>query len=140
MLEVPARTLYWVILATSLWILLRGHNAPGGGFVGGLVAVAASVIHAVAFGPDAARRRLPLGAPLPLLASGVLLSALSGLPAWWSGEAYLTHAWGTLALGVGELKLSTVMLFDLGVYLCVWSAIAGYALALLEVDEPERGA
>jgi multicomponent Na+:H+ antiporter subunit B len=32
------------------------------------------------------------------------------------------------------------MLFDLGVYLCVWSAIAGYALALLEVDEPERGA
>ena len=124
-----------LMLLFSLYLLFRGHNEPGGGFIGGLIAVSASILWAIAYGSDAAERRLPLRDPLRLAAFGVLLGALSGLPALWLGDAYLTHLWATLPLGVTELKVSTVLVFDLGVYLCVWGALAGYALALLAVDD-----
>ena len=134
MLEVAARGLYWVILAASVWVLLRGHNEPGGGFIGALVAVSATVLWAVARTPEDASRRLPLGSPRLLGAAGVLLAGLSGLPGVLAGGSFLAHLWWTLDLGFADLKLSTVLLFDLGVYLGVWGALAGYAIALLEVD------
>jgi multicomponent Na+:H+ antiporter subunit B len=127
--------LYVIILAASVWVLLRGHNEPGGGFIGGLIAVSASILWAVARGSDAARHRLPLRDPLRLGAVGVLLAGLSGLPALFLDAAYLTHLWATLSLGFTDLKISTVLIFDLGVYLCVWGALAGYALALLAIDD-----
>jgi len=136
-LEVVASPLYWVILTASVWLLLRGHNEPGGGFIGGLVAVSASVLWAVAYGSQAALRRLPLRDPAALAAAGVALAALAGLPALLGGEAFLTHWWGKLPLGFTELEVSTVLLFDLGVYLCVWGALAGYALGLLAIDDEE---
>ena len=134
-LDAVAGPLYWLILAASAWVLLRGHNEPGGGFIAGLVAVSASILWAIAHGSDAAARRLPLRSPLTLAATGVGLAALAGLPALWGGDAFLTHRWGTLPLGVTDLALSTVLVFDIGVYLCVWGALAGYALALLAVDD-----
>jgi multicomponent Na+:H+ antiporter subunit B len=134
-LEVVARPLYLLILAASLWVLLRGHNEPGGGFIGGLVAVSASILWAVAHGSDAATRRLPLRDPVRLAAVGVLLAAVSGLPALWLGRSYLTHLWGTLPLGFTDVAVSTVLVFDIGVYLCVWGALTGYALGLLAIDE-----
>jgi multicomponent Na+:H+ antiporter subunit B len=135
MLDVVARPLYWVILLASLWVLFRGHNEPGGGFIGGLVAASASVLWAIARGSDAAARRLPLGSPMKLAAVGVGIGVLSGLPAWWMGQSFLTHWWGTVPLGLTDLTVSTVLLFDIGVYLCVWGALAGYALALLGLGE-----
>ncbi len=135
-LDVVARVLYWVILAASIWVLLRGHNEPGGGFIGALVAVSASVLWGIARSPAEAARRLPTGSAVSLAALGVLLAGLSGLPAVWQGQAFLTHWWGSLNLGFTEFKISTVLLFDIGVYLCVWGALAGYALALIDIDEP----
>lgn len=135
-LDVVARVLYWVILAASVWVLLRGHNEPGGGFIGALVAVSASVLWGIARSPAEAARRLPTGSAVGLAALGVLLAGLSGLPAVWQGQAFLTHWWGSLNLGFTEFKISTVLLFDIGVYLCVWGALAGYALALIDIDEP----
>lgn len=132
--EVFVRGLYPLLLLASLWVLVRGHNAPGGGFIGGLLAVAASAAWALVFDADDARRRLPL-APAALAALGVLLALASGLPALVAGLPYLTHLWVTLSLGVAELPLSTVLLFDLGVYLCVWGAIGGYCLALVGASE-----
>ena len=139
-LDVIAGPLYWVILAASIWVLFRGHNEPGGGFIGGLVAVSASVLWAVARGSDAAARRLPFSSPVRLAAAGVGLAAVSGIPAWWYGDPYLTHLWGKLPLVFTEIKISTVMLFDIGVYLCVWGALAGYALALLALGDEEEAA
>jgi multicomponent Na+:H+ antiporter subunit B len=133
-LEVAVRGLYPVMLIASLWLLLRGHNAPGGGFIGGLVAVTASAAYAIAYGTQQARQRLPLTPPC-LAAVGVLLALISGLPALLANLPYLTHPWTTLSLGVADLPLSTVMLFDLGVYLCVWGAIGGYCLELLDAHE-----
>jgi multicomponent Na+:H+ antiporter subunit B len=137
-LEAVAGPLYRLILAASLWVLLRGHNEPGGGFIGGLVAVSASILWAVAHGSDAAAKRLPLGSPVALSAVGVALGAIAGVPALLVGDAFLTHWWGTLP--VVDLKVSTVLVFDLGVYLCVWGALAGYALALLAIDDEELDA
>jgi multicomponent Na+:H+ antiporter subunit B len=128
--EVLVRWLYPLLLLASLWVLLRGHNAPGGGFIGGLMAVAASAAYALTFDAARALRRLPL-APAPLAALGVMVALASGLPALLAGRPFLTHLWFTLPLGVTELPLSTVMLFDLGVYLAVWGALGGYCLALI---------
>jgi multicomponent Na+:H+ antiporter subunit B len=141
-LEVVAPPLYWLMLATSLVVLLRGHNEPGGGFIGGLLAVTASVLWAVAHAPADAVRRLPLRSPVRLAALGVLIGVVAGLPAWWLGQPYLTHLWATVPLGFAVLPVSTVLVFDLGVYLCVWGALGGYALALLDSDDapdPTRG-
>ncbi|MEZ5612222.1 MAG: MnhB domain-containing protein [Rhodocyclaceae bacterium] len=130
-LEQTIAALYWVMLIAALWVLLRGHNEPGGGFIAALLAVAASCVYALVFGPDAARHRLPLP-PMTLAALGLGLAVASGLPGLLSGNPFLSHLWGELPLGVGSLKLSTVMLFDLGVLLCVWGSLAGFCLRLLE--------
>lgn len=133
MLEAAAKPLYWVILAASIVVLLRGHNEPGDGFIGGLMAVAATILWAVVHGPAAAQKRLPMGSARRLAVCGVVAAALSGVPAFVFGEPFLTHLWGA-SLGFAELKLSTVMVFDLGVFMAVWGALAGYALGLIEVD------
>ncbi len=134
--EVLMRLLYPLLLLASVWVLLRGHNAPGGGFIGGLLAVAASAAYALVFGAAPALRRLPLP-PVPLAACGALLAVLSGLPALLQGLPFLTHRWASLPLGVTQLPLSTVLLFDLGVYLGVWGAIGGYCLGLVGAIEEE---
>ena len=134
--EVFMRILYPLLLLASLWVLWRGHNVPGGGFIGGLLAVAATAAYALVFNSGRAVQRLPL-APVYLTASGVLLAILSGVPALLQRLPFLTHRWISIPLGVAELPLSTVMLFDLGVYLAVWGAIGGYCLGLIGAIEEE---
>lgn len=129
LLERTAPALYWIMLAAAIWILLRGHNEPGGGFVGGLLAVAASAQLAIVAGVAAACRRQPLP-PLPLAMAGVALALYSGLFGVVSGLPFLTHLWGG--------RVSTVMLFDLGVFCAVWGALTGYLFALLEVEAAEE--
>lgn len=136
-LERTMPLLHGLILATAVWILLRGHNAPGGGFVGGLVALAATAAQAIVFGVPMARRWIPLG-PMTLAVAGVTLTLFSGLPAILFGHPYLTHLWVTVPLGFSEWPLSTVLLFDIGVFLAVWGTLAGYVFALLSIDERSR--
>jgi multicomponent Na+:H+ antiporter subunit B len=131
MLEYVARAAYWLMLLASVWILLRGHNAPGGGFIAGLVAVTATALIAIVYGTDSARRRLPLQ-PIALTAAGILLALISGIPGVLEGSPFLTHQWWTLAPGENALKLSTVILFDAGVYAAVWGAFSTYLFALLD--------
>jgi len=120
-LRVAARPLYWLILAVSVWVLLRGHNEPGGGFIGALVAVSATVLWGVAHSPAAAQARLPMGSCLGLAALGVVCAVASGLPPLLDGGSFLHHWWGSVNLGFTEFAISTVLLFDLGVYLAVWA-------------------
>ena len=124
-----ARPLYWLLIAAALWLLLRGHNEPGGGFIGGLVAVTASSLLAITLDVAAARRWQPL-APLPLAMLGVGLAALAGLPGVLGGQPFLSHLWL-------EAGLSTVMLFDLGVLCAVWGALTGFIYPLLDTRREE---
>ncbi|MGY6518403.1 MAG: MnhB domain-containing protein [Lysobacteraceae bacterium] len=133
-LVVVARSLYPLMLLVSVWILLRGHNEPGGGFIGGMVAVSATAMLAVAHGADRALAKLPWG-PLNLSAGGVLVALLSGVPALFLGLPYMTHLWMTLPLGFTELKLSTVLVFDIGVFAAVWGALGGFCAQAIAIDE-----
>jgi multicomponent Na+:H+ antiporter subunit B len=130
LLEYVARSGFWIMLAASIWILLRGHNAPGGGFIAGLVAVAGSALLAIVYGVDDARRRMPF-TPVTLTVTGVLLALLSGVPGAFGSGSFLTHLWWDL----GPVKLSTVLLFDLGVYAAVWGAFTSYLFTLLDDGE-----
>lgn len=136
-LESIAPALYWTILAASIWVLLRGHNEPGGGFIGGLIAVSASVLWSIAFNADSAARRLPLRSAMTLATVGIAIGVVSGVPALWMGNSFLTHIWGEIPV-IG-FAVSTVLVFDIGVYLTVWGALAGYALSLLALGEEDEG-
>ncbi|MGA7178290.1 MAG: MnhB domain-containing protein [Thiobacillaceae bacterium] len=130
LLAQSARPLYWIMLAAALWILLRGHNEPGGGFIGGLVAVAGSSLLAITLGTRVARRWQPF-APLPLTMIGVGLALLAGLVGATAGLPFLTHLWT-------DIGLSTVTLFDLGVFFAVWGALTGFIYALLADPDTEE--
>lgn len=131
LVETVLRALYPVMLLGAAWLWYRGHNAPGGGFIGALVAVSATASYALVFGVGAARARIPLG-PLGISALGLSLAVASGVPALLRGGPYLTHPWSKLPLGITTWPVSSVMVFDLGVMLCVWGALAGFCLRLLE--------
>ncbi|MBO9655447.1 MAG: Na(+)/H(+) antiporter subunit B [Agrobacterium tumefaciens] len=115
----------------SIFVLLRGHNEPGGGFIGGLIAVSALAIYGIAFGVTAVRRAI-LFHPLAIAGAGLLLSMLSGLVSMAAGVPFMTGLWGYPSLFGVEVPLSTVMSFDIGVYLVVVGAITSIALALEE--------
>ena len=132
LLDEATRVLVPVVLLASVWLLLRGHNAPGGGFIGGMVAVAATSLLAVTRGAEAALAFLPLG-PIRLACLGVLVGLAAGLPALLLGAPYMTHLWGELM----GLKVSTVLVFDLGVYLAVWGGLGGLCAMALGLEEPD---
>lgn len=121
-----------LMLLFSAFVTLRGHNDPGGGFIGGLVAASGLVVHGMAFGPDSVRRALHFH-PSAVAASGLLVAALAGVVSGPAGMPYLTGLWWFPAAldGVG---LSTPMLFDIGVYLVVTGSLASIVLALEGTD------
>ncbi len=124
-LSTAIRLLLPLLLLFSVFMLLRGHNEPGGGFVGGLVAAAAITLYALAEGAEEARRLLKLD-PRSLIASGLSLSLSSGILPLLSGQPFLTALWLPLPLPVLGY-VGTPLLFDLGVYLLV----AGMALLII---------
>jgi multicomponent Na+:H+ antiporter subunit A len=119
-LETGTRAVFHMILLFSLYLLFAGHNAPGGGFVGGLVAGAAFVLRYVAEGPDDLGRlvRVP---PEAVLGLGVVFAAGTGMGGWLFGAPYLSG--GSLELQglpvFGDVKVTAALPFDIGVYLVV---------------------
>ena len=118
------------LLMFSVFLLLRGHNEPGGGFVGGLVAASALALYAVAHGIEAARILVPVR-PVALISGGIGLALASGLLGWFHGEPFLTGLWLPAPLpAVG--KVGTPVLFDVGVYLLVIGVLAQVFFVLWE--------
>lgn len=117
-MRTAARILEPLLLLFAIVVLLRGHNQPGGGFAGGLMAAAAFGLHAITFSVDSARRLLWLD-PHRLIGAGLLLAAGSGLLSLFRGLPFMTGQWTRLPLlGVGPLELGSAQLFDVGVF-CV---------------------
>jgi multicomponent Na+:H+ antiporter subunit B len=131
-LRTTARLLLPLLLLFSVFLLQRGHNEPGGGFAGGLVAGIALALYALAYDPGAARRVMRVD-PQTLIAVGLAVSLLSGVVSLLQGDALLAGRWGALTLpDKGEVWLGTPLLFDVGVYLTVLGVASQVILTLAE--------
>ncbi|WP_420393177.1 Na(+)/H(+) antiporter subunit B [Acuticoccus sp.] len=117
----------------SVFVLLRGHNEPGGGFIGGLIAASALAIYGIASGVAAVRRAIVVH-PNALAGFGLLIASLAGLAAVFAARPVLTGLWFLPVVGGVELPLSTVLVFDVGVYFVVLGTLASIALALEEAE------
>ena len=130
-LQTAVRLLMPLLLLFAVFLLLRGHNQPGGGFVGGLVVAASFVLYSIAFGVDAARRAL-LVRPSTLLGVGLLVALVSGLPAVAAGHAFMTALWTTVAVGSMVIAVGTPLVFDVGVFLAVIGVVLTIVFTLAE--------
>jgi multicomponent K+:H+ antiporter subunit A len=119
LLAVASRWLLPLALVVSVHILLRGHNAPGGGFVAGLITSVALILQYVAHGSTWAASRLRIDYAR-LAAAGLLVAGATGAGAWWFGKPFLTSGHAERVVPVlGALPLASAALFDVGVYLAV---------------------
>lgn len=131
-LVTAARPLVPLLLLFSIFLLLRGHNEPGGGFAGGLVAAAAFTLLAISRDPATARRALFVE-PQTLIGLGLLVAIGAGVVGLLMGDPLLTGQWFEIALPGGlMLELGTPLVFDVGVYLVVLGATLTMVLTLAE--------
>ena len=131
-LRTATRFLLPLLLLFSLFLLVRGHHEPGGGFSGGLVAAAAFVLYRFAFGAEEARRALPAD-PQALIGAGLLVAVGSGSLPLLAGRPLMTALWGRVSVpGFGALDVGTPLLFDVGVYLTVVGVTLSIILLLAE--------
>lgn len=118
-LRSATRYLFPLLMLFSIFLLIRGHNEPGGGFIGGLLAAMAFAMYALAYDTSTARRMLR-AEPKTILGVGLLVSATSGVLGMFYDEPFLSSLWWHPQRGpLAGLHLGTPLLFDLGVYLVV---------------------
>jgi multisubunit Na+/H+ antiporter MnhB subunit len=131
-LRTATRLLASLILVFSVYLLFRGHNSPGGGFSGALVAGTGFALYTIAEGAASVRRAIRID-PRQLIVFGMGLAILSGLAAAFLGEPFLTGLWWSVAeLPDYKLVLGTPFFFDVGVYAIVLGTILTLILALEE--------
>lgn len=127
-LEGAVRSVFPLLVVFSLYLLLAGHNQPGGGFAGGLTAAAALALLFLSGGIDALSARVPLQGST-VLGAGLLLATVSSVaPMAFGAEFMESFIWSVDLPLIGTVKLVTVLFFDTGVYMVV----AGMALMLLQ--------
>lgn len=131
-LQTTTRPLSALLLLFSLFALLRGHDEPGGGFIGGLLASSAFALYGLGHGVRAARALLRIH-PRSVIAAGVSMLVVAALAGWITTGDLLRGLWLADPIpGIG--KLSTILLFDLGVYLVVVGAVVLILFTLGEED------
>lgn len=127
--KTASRFLLIITLIFSIWVLLRGHNSPGGGFIGGLISSSGFALYLLANGSDALRKIIRINLT-SLLGSGLLLAMLSGLVALFQNKIFLTGIWTHFE--TLNLQIGTPIIFDIGVYIVVLSSVLIIMLALEE--------
>jgi multicomponent K+:H+ antiporter subunit A len=117
-----ARLLLPLALVVSVFIFLRGHNLPGGGFIAGLITAVALIMQYLAHGATWTKERFSPHSH-PWVAAGLFAAVLTGLGSWLFGYPFLTSTFAYFDWPVvGKFPLASVMVFDLGVYLTVVGA------------------
>jgi len=130
LLPVATRYLMPLLLVFSIFLLIRGHNEVGGGFVCGLVASSALMLDGIAISPEALRKLLPISAER-LVSPGLCGALLSGVIPVFAGKPFMTGLWLETELPVLG-KVGTPLLFDLGVYLLVIGIVIWILLTFAE--------
>ncbi|WP_180064643.1 monovalent cation/H+ antiporter subunit A [Acinetobacter sp. YH12095] len=127
MLRITASWILPIALVVSLYIFLRGHNLPGGGFIAGLITAMALIIQYIALGQDHTEQMLKAksGRLYEIwIGVGLSIAGLTGLAAWFWGRPFLTsaHIYVNPPI-IGEMHLASAALFDVGVYVTVVGAV-----------------
>jgi multicomponent Na+:H+ antiporter subunit B len=124
-----------LLLIFSVFLLFRGHNAPGGGFTGGLIAATAFALYSIAYDAASVRQILHIE-PRALIGFGLLAAIVSGLIGIAPDGTFLRATWLDLhAPMLGEIHLGNVLLFDIGVYLVVIGIALTIVLTIAEQEE-----
>lgn len=138
-LDQTVPVIFYVIMTGSLYLLFAGHNQPGGGFVGGLVAGAAISLRYISGGIDEVRR-VSRWRPWTILGLGVLISAATALVPLMLGDAVLEGAYRPIDVPVlGKVSLVSALVFDVGVYVGVVGLVFMVFEAFGDRFEGERG-
>ena len=126
-LRKAARYLFPVIMLFSIYLLLRGHNEPGGGFVGGLAAASGFILNQLAFDLQSTEKLMNVES-LTLIGVGLLTAMVSSVLTMLDGQPYFSSHWATIHITPAwHLEIGTPLVFDVGVYLVV----LGVTLAIL---------
>ncbi|WOO39881.1 MnhB domain-containing protein [Rubellicoccus peritrichatus] len=139
-LSATGRMLFPWLIVLSLIVLYRGHNLPGGGFIGGLLGASAYIIYGLGESIEAARKRLRID-PVTLMAVGLTIAFVAGLPGLFMGAEFFTGEWlpGFSLPLLGKVHLGTPLVFDVGVYLTVIGFALHTTFSLAEVAHAEGG-
>jgi len=132
-LSTASKYLLPLLLIFSFFLLLRGHNEPGGGFVGGLVAAAAYALYFIGNGVEEAEKLLKVE-PINLIAVGLFIAFLSTIPSLFLGKDFMTGVWLKTNFPVIG-KIGTPLIFDVGVYLLVMGIALKIIFSLAEEDK-----
>lgn len=134
-IQTGARWVVPLLLLTGLALFVRGHDAPGGGFIGALLFACGLIYQHYAFGLPGISRAYP-SRPLQIGAVGLILAAVSFLPGGWFKEETGQGVWIGISLGAfGDPKTGTPVLFDLGVFLLVIGMILTVLVPPHDVDD-----
>ena len=136
-LRTATRFLMPLLLLFALFLLFRGHNEPGGGFVGGLVVAAAFILYAIAYGVSAGRRALLID-PSTLLGIGLLVALGTGISAVLRGRPFLTAMWTTVGTDGLVVHVGTPLVFDVGVFFVVIGVVLTIVFTLADVVMTEN--
>jgi monovalent cation:proton antiporter len=129
---------FFVINVLAVYLLLRGHNLPGGGFVGGLASAISLVLLSLALGLEEMHRVVRVD-PVRVAAAGLTLAVLTGTAPLLLGGAFLEHFNGRFTLPLlGEVHAGTPLLFDLGVFLVVVGVTVKIVLVLAKSTQGMR--
>jgi multisubunit Na+/H+ antiporter MnhB subunit len=131
-LKVATRLLVGLILVFAVYLLFRGHNAPGGGFVAALVAGTGFALAAISEGPAVVRSAIRID-PERIAMYGLGLAILCGFVGWLAGWPFLTGLWWIVTNDHSNtLAIGTPLFFDIGVFLTVLGTLLTLILALEE--------
>lgn len=130
LLSISSNLLLPLLIVFSVYLLLRGHNAPGGGFAGGVVAASAFTLYALANGVESAKKKLRYD-PTMIIASGITVILGSGLLSLLIGKPFLTGMWLDFPIPVVG-KIGTPLIFDIGVYMIVTGIALSIIFSLME--------
>ncbi|MEC5422596.1 Na(+)/H(+) antiporter subunit B [Virgibacillus sp. C22-A2] len=109
----------FILLGFAVYLLIAGHNSPGGGFVGGLMTSGAVLLMYMAYGIEAVKKMLPINF-LTLIPIGLAIALGTGMASFLFGVPFLTQTFDYFTIPLfGEIELATAMIFDIGVYLTV---------------------
>lgn len=135
MLQTLARLIILIVLSFSIYLLLAGHNGPGGGFIGGLMTASAILILYLSFDIKSIQSVMQFDY-IKIIGIGLLLASLTGVLSMVFGFPFLKQFFDYFALPIlGEVELTTAMLFDLGVYFVVLASALKIILTIAEDDK-----